>query len=234
MFQETVILMTISAFHRGYDSGACLVVATGPSLLKRDIDLMRQLFADLYAIGDYQVPLTTIVVNDAWKLAPWANVLYAGDHSWWTHNPEASGFKGEKLIARGLGSPALAAKKFGLNQLDVKFGSGLSTNPSYVHSGWNSGFAAFNLAINMGFREIFLLGFDYQIEDPDHIHFFGNHPKPLRNGLPIKQMILEMDIAAMQIAEDTTIEVTNLTRKTAIQGFQRMTVETLIADQILA
>lgn len=41
--------------------------------------------------------LTTIVINDAWEIAPQADVLLAADVTWWQEHPAAMAFKGEKI-----------------------------------------------------------------------------------------------------------------------------------------
>jgi hypothetical protein len=94
-----------------------------------------------------------IAVSDAYRLAPWAEVLVSSDRGWWRlHKPE---FEGRKLS----GVPV----------------DGIEQAPGHV-SGSNSGLIAIKVAVSMGAKRILLLGFDM-----GGSHFFGPHPAPLRN-----------------------------------------------------
>jgi len=57
-------------------------MATGPSLTQADCDYVREL----------GVP--TIAINDAHRLAPWANVLYSNDRMWWRKYKGVPSFTG--------------------------------------------------------------------------------------------------------------------------------------------
>ena len=61
----------------------CVVVASGPSLTAEDVDYCRERAA-------------VIVVNDNYKLAPWADVLYAADPEWWDLHQGAPSFQGDR------------------------------------------------------------------------------------------------------------------------------------------
>lgn len=139
-----------------------VVAASGPSLCQKDVDAAKGL------------PL--IVVNDAYRLAPWADVLYACDERWWEakapefggecwsstdDNPDGTNHKDDALVDR-----------FRLNLVRGKPGIGYSTDPRHIHYGDNSGHQAVNLAILFGATRILLLGFDMK----GKAHFFGDHP----------------------------------------------------------
>ena len=58
-------------------------IASGPSLTQDQVDQVKG--------------LNTIAINDAYKLAPWANILYACDYQWWDWHKGVPDFKGYKL-----------------------------------------------------------------------------------------------------------------------------------------
>jgi hypothetical protein len=63
---------------------AIVCLGGGPSLTQAQVDACR---------GRAHV----IAINDAFRLAPWADVLYACDWQWWKANPEAYDFAGLKV-----------------------------------------------------------------------------------------------------------------------------------------
>lgn len=115
------------------------ILATGPSLTAEQCEAVRH--------------LRVIAVSDAYRLAPWAEVLVSTDRAWWDyHKPEFAGirYSGPKVQ--------------GCKQLE---GSS---------SGINSGVLALRVARSMGATEVILLGYDGHGS-----HFFGEHPRPLSN-----------------------------------------------------
>lgn len=135
-----------------------VVLGTGQSLTQADVN---------YCIGKADV----LAVNDAWKLAPWADWMYAADVQFWGMHHEAikRDFKGECWTQSGE-----AAEWYGLNRIHSFDAPGLSHDPKLIHQGGNSGYQAINLAYHFGASRIVLLGFDLY-----GTHFFGSHPRGL-------------------------------------------------------
>lgn len=119
------------------------VVATGPSLTPDQVERVRG--------------LRVIVVNDAFRLAPWAEALVAQDKAWWRRYPEALDFPG---------------RKFSCNP---DCGVEVLQGTAYLQVGTNSGLAGIELARVIGATEILLLGFDQRGS-----HYFGPHPEGLK------------------------------------------------------
>lgn len=134
------------------------VIATGPSLTREQVEQVRD--------------LPTIVVNDAWQLAPWADVLYAADAKWWRANPEALAFAGTKVCAQ-------PNRPTGVEYMRHSGQIGFDPDPMYVRTGGNSGYQAVHVAIHTGAERILLLGFDMH-----GTHYFGPHTKGLKNTPP--------------------------------------------------
>jgi hypothetical protein len=138
------------------------VLASGPSMSAKVADRVR-------AAG-----LPTVVTNDTWRLAPWADVLYAADRSWWEHYWKEV----EPLPALKVGCEP-GCKLPGVNWMRDTGREGFDPNPSCIRTGGNSGYQAIHLAAHAGARYIVLCGFDMH-----GAHWHGRHPDPLRNAGP--------------------------------------------------
>jgi len=184
-----------------------IVIANGPSLTLCDVEKCRD-------------KGFVIAVNDAYKLAPWADVLYACDGTWWDyHLPGISGFRDRMWTA-----DKDAARQYGLRFASIDRDAVWSVDPAYIASGGNSGFQAMNLAFLWGYREIVLLGFDYALGPDQQQHWFGKHPEPIRRAIPYANWLSRIHNAADEI-KASGAKVINCSRQTAIQCFERMTLE---------
>lgn len=112
-----------------------------------------------------------VAVNNAFQLAPWADVLYAADASWWyAHAQQALAFEGLKVTA----DPTLTYRE--VRKVKQTGTEGYDPTPGNVRTGNNSGYQAVHVAIQAGAKRILLVGFDMKGS-----HFFGAHKYPLRN-----------------------------------------------------
>ncbi len=139
---------------------ACL--GGGPSLTQQDVDRLK---------GKARV----IAVNDAFKLCPWADVLYACDMKWWMYHHEAAvAFAGLKVTL-----DEDAPRKWPVIKGVKNTGRvGLETDPTGVRTGINGGYQAINLAYHFGAKRILLLGYDMRLVKGKR-HWFGDHPPGL-------------------------------------------------------
>lgn len=145
-----------------WSGDTAIVIASGPSAA----------LAPMFDVG----PSRVIAVNESWRLAPWADVLYCCDPGWWVRRSGAREFKGARVTAdQG------AAEHFGLHHITVREGDHrVVLEPlGVIGDGGNSGFQAVNLAVQFGARRIVLVGFDLQPEEPTHWH--GAHGGGLAN-----------------------------------------------------
>lgn len=192
------------------------IIASGPSLQERDIDVMRDKRINLMGI------------NDAYRIAPDIGILYAADAAWWNVHKGVTHMRGRpRLIGQqgSGGTTRAAAIRWGLKELPIHDGIGLSFNLEKVHRGFCSGFQALNLAVLMGCSPIYLLGYDcrYGVDD---VHWFGNHPAPLGNQLPFKHMIRSFEAAEKQLRRRKyPSRVINLSRDTALRCFPSSNVD---------
>lgn len=189
-------------------SGRCIVAASGPSLTPSVADLCR---------GE-----RVIAVNDAYRLLPFADVLYACDREWWEGHKGCPDFAGEKWTSHSLApknDKTAIADKFGLHVIAGEDRDGFSLDPARVHYGHNSGFQAVNLAILFGASTIILAGFDMRAIDGKH-HFFGNHKAPLRASAPFGLWIAKFATAAKMLGG--TPRIVNATPGSALTCFPMM------------
>jgi hypothetical protein len=184
-------------------------VASGPSLIAADIARVR---------GKARV----VVINTSYKMAPWADVLYACDAKWWKWHKGAPDFGGlkfgmEKLCARW--PDVMVLKNTGTEGLEVQ--------PHGLRTGGNSGYQAINLAVHLGAARIVLLGYDLQ-RTGGREHWHPDHPTKTRS--PYTQFVKRFSSLVAPLAE-LGIEVVNCTRQTALACFPRRALEEVFPDE---
>lgn len=175
-------------------------VAGGPSLTPDDVAYCRN-----------RAPV--LVINDAYRLAPWADVLYAADASWWRKHRGAPSFTGLKY------SVQLDAADFPGVQILANTGDqGLEVQPWGLRTGRNSGYQAMNLAVHLGAARIVLLGYDMGHDAGEPSHWFGEHPAPLNRHSPYStfRAAFETLVAPLQ---QCGVTVLNATRRTFLTCF---------------
>jgi hypothetical protein len=163
-----------SIIERVWEGKTAVLIAGGPSLTQEQVALVRR----AREAGGVRV----IVVNDAYRLAPWADICYFADSQWfdWHRSrPEFVAFAGEKCSIQNTGMNVddpvvhlLRNKHFPLH------GEGISLDPGALATGRNSGFQALNLAILAGAKTIILLGIDGQKAPDGKTHWHNGHPEP--------------------------------------------------------
>lgn len=149
-----------------------VIVASGPSLTKEQVD---------YSKGKAKV----IVVNDNYKMAPWADYLYACDSHWWEwHRKYLINFKGKKFT-QDQAWPDAQLEELRLEQNFTVLKSvakpGLSLEPGIIHQGANSGYQAINLAYHLGASRAILIGYDQGLSADGKAHWFGDHPNGVKS-----------------------------------------------------
>jgi len=193
-----------ATWHNRWKGETVACIATGASLNLRDCDAIRKSGARV------------IAVNDAFRLAMFADVVYAADHQWW-HKYH----KDVLTIASEMWShDESACKDFNLRFVQSLREHGLGKEAGFIHHGTNSGYQALNLAYQFGASKIILLGYDCQYTDGKR-HFFGDHPQGWGNANHIDRW----KVSFSTIAEDlkkTDCRVINASRSTALDCFECM------------
>jgi hypothetical protein len=183
-----------------------VIVASGPSAGKVELEHLT--------CGRTRV----IAINESWRLAPWAEILYAGDAVWWRHARGCPDFRGIKVSI-----DAAACREWSLHRLDcAKAGDRIERRPGTVGWGGHSGFGALNLAIQLGVSRIALVGYDLTLASG--LHWHGPHAT-LRNPreAQITRWRRAVDSVA-PIAAELGIEIVNCSPISMLEAFPKMTL----------
>lgn len=160
--------MRLTVVDKRWAGHRCIVAASGPALSPHVAEL---------CLGEH-----VIAVNDAVRLLPEADVLYACDATWWELHDGHPSFAGERWTSHSLApknDKRQVAEKYGLTVIAGQERPGFSVDPAAINYGNNSGFQAVNLALLFGADPIILAGFDMRAIGGKS-HFFGEHKAPLR------------------------------------------------------
>jgi len=166
------------------------ILATGPSM-------------SLAVANQVRGKCQAAAVSDAYRLAPWANILVSTDAGWWAEHPEAKDFPGPKYT----GAPDF---------LPVK---GVARAP-WSTSGTNSGLLACMTAYELGATRLLLCGFDMHGS-----HFFGPHPARLANTTAKRFEAFRRQFAAWR---PKGLEILNCTPGSALTIYPRCDLETAL------
>lgn len=165
----------------------------------------------------------TIVINSTYRLAPWADLLYACDAKWWDWNPTAATeFTGMKFAM-----DQRSARHQGVQIIQNGGVSGLSKIPTHLRNGHNSGYQVLNLAFLMGVSRIVLLGYDMQPGPNGETHWHGDHKSPTPLSIVVPRWLKHFETVAKELAA-AGVNVINCTRETALTCFERQPLEAVL------
>lgn len=183
-----------------WPGGTVACLGGGPSLTKADVEYVRTRVDGVIAI------------NDAYKIAPWADVLYGCDAKWWYWHKGVTSFTGLRVAL----DPA-AKRHADIIVLQKTGETGLELEPTGLRAGRNSGYQAINLAVHLGAKRIILLGYDMRGG-----HWFGSHPDG--SGPPFAICLQRFATIVGPLAE-AGVQVINCSRRTALVCFPRVPLE---------
>ena len=162
------------------------------------------------------------MINETWRLAPWAEWLFACDARWWkARGPASDEFHGQRLIGFETHPGCIPCGT-------VRGENRMRWDGRSLGAGGNSGFQAVNLAAACGARRIVLTGFDMARHAGAHWH--ADHRQGLTN--PSARMLSNcaalLDAAAPELAARGA-EVVNASRETALRAYRRMSMAEALA-----
>lgn len=196
--------MSFWTIPRLWPGATVAVLASGPSMSQDAGDAVRA------------ARLPAIAINTTFRLAPWADMLYAADSAWWQHTPGALAFAGEKVTmeeVRGVHRIGRAGK------------TGYSDNPAELHTYGNSGAQAIQIAAKAGAARILVVGMDMEGG-----HWHGSHPAPLRNTHNDNYAIWRDQMGVLAAAmKSRRIQVLNCCATSALKVWPRLTLEEALA-----
>jgi hypothetical protein len=197
---------------RLWPGSVVVCIGSGPSLTPADVDACR---------GRARV----IAINDGYRLAPWADVLYACDGRFWDHYQGVPEFQGLKF------GMTVRPEKWPDVTRVVDLGiEGFSREAKGLANGGNSGYQAIQLAVHLGAARVILLGYDMQPAPDGREHWFGRHPKPLQ-GVSSYAIWRNYFKGLKKALDALGIPVVNCSRSTALKVFPcRPLAETLALE----
>lgn len=185
-----------------WPNGECFILGGGPSLAKIDIDSLRG--------------RRVIAVNQAFKLAPWLDVMFYGDCRWlqqYSHG--LLDFAGLKVTAceKHASEPGIKA----VRRRNRPYG--ISRDPGFLNWNLSSGASAINLACHFGVKRIILLGFDMK-KNGNRCNWHDDYINPVKLGA--KNPYPRFMHPFPYIAEDLikmNVECINATAGSALEEF---------------
>jgi hypothetical protein len=148
---------------RSWEGETCVILAGGPSLRG---------FGARALLRSVEPFPRVITINDSWRLAPWADVLYFCDRKWRDFQVSANRSSVDnstdfaKLIYSGFwvaGNEAFNDHPH-VHALKLTGQRGFDNDPGCLRHGSNSGYQAIHLAAHFGAKRIVLLGYDMHVE----------------------------------------------------------------------
>lgn len=183
-------------------------IGGGPSLTQADVESVRGL-------------ARVIAINDAYRLAPWADALYACDAKWWNWHNGVPSYTGPKYSITA--SAPVTWPDVQVLENTGQFG--LELAPTGLRTGLNSGYQAINLAVHLGAGRILLLGYDMSC-DGTQSHWFGEHPDCQPSPFP---QMREAFATLLEPLSELGITVVNCSRRTALTAFPCASLESELA-----
>lgn len=193
--------------------GTVLVLGSGASLTQDDVTRAR---AHVDAV---------IAVNDSYKFAPDATVLYAADKKWWGWH---KGCVGPHMVG-AVKYPAFTGQvRYSLSQTPypnvqvLRRGpqDGLTLDPTKVALGLNGVYQSINVAVHLGATRVLLLGVDMRGS-----HFFGHHPDNSNAPFSLCMQRFATLVAPLAAAG---VEVINCTPKSALKVFPCVSLDEVL------
>ncbi len=153
-----------------------------------------------------------IAINNAIRLAPWAPMLLGGDLKWWNWNGGCEWYEGRKVSAS-----RQACKKYtDLEFLEPTGLTGFEPSWGKVRTGGNSGYVAIQLAAQLGYKKILLLGYDFQPTAQGQHHWHEPHQS---NAHPNYGLCLPRFDTLLPGLREMGVEVINCSSHSALRSF---------------
>jgi hypothetical protein len=168
-----------------------------------------------------------IAVKGAFLLAPWADVLYAGDAKWWRGYRGAQEFTGLKYTIEQDPKEEQLGDWPGVQVLRNTGTDGLELAPTGLRTGYNSGFQAIGLAVHFGVSRVILLGFDMWCGPQGHQNWFDTFPHLVKSHHVQSPypLFIQAFTSLVEPLKNARVEVVNATRWTMLTAFPYLDLE---------
>lgn len=164
-----------------------------------------------------------IAINRAYEVLPNADVLYWTDSRFYRwYRKDINNFKGMKVTCR-----PIVDKPSDVILLKANNSFNIDTRPEFLSHGNNSGYAAINLAVKLGAKKIYLLGYDMKSNPKNshwHTGYQTHHNKDIYN-----KMIKSFDSIPSELKR-LGVECFNANIKSELTVFRKCTIDDAISD----
>ena len=185
-----------------WPGATCYVIGGGPSigdLSEEDWNVIRK--------------KRTIVTNNAYLIASWAEVLFFMDWKWFEqHENKLKRYHGLKvtIAAQGRGKKGILFCERGSKNL-------LAPYSWVINNGSNSGYCGINLAVHFGVKRIILVGFDMALRDKKH-NYHNEHQRVMKDNTYREQFLPAFESLPDPLRKKG-VEVLNATPESALKTF---------------
>ncbi len=195
--------------------GECVaIIASGPTANKVGVERLKD-------------RIHVIAINENFRLAPFADLLYSCDAEWWTLRgaPEAKKFTGIRI---GFEVGVKGVNNIKIKKIGAEYVHELQFNePGLLGSGGNSGFQMINLAAQFGATGIGLIGYDMRLDQGMHWH--GVHKTPMRNPDEVRCNLWKKHLdGASEKLKSIGIDVVNCSEISRLEKYPRLTLDQML------
>lgn len=222
-------------FKNAHINERCFIVATGPSLLMSDLDLLK----DEYTFGMNSLPKlfdktewrpTYFGIQDVNVFSKMESIInheYEGEKNVFISSTIKDNFN---CPSNYYVFPYDAVYHDNQLELDKYFSKFSDDCYSMVYDGYSITYSLIQIAVYMGFKEIYLLGADctYKRGANNHIVDSGNDDK---NEEKNYDKMITGYAAAKKYADEHSIKIVNCTRGGMLEVFPRMNLEDVLKEK---
>lgn len=222
---------------RIWETGRCFIIGGGLSM-PRQFGVPEEIISrvrdkdDLLSPDAYSPYMGSIHgehvigVNNAYLLGDWLDVCFFGDCNWYlAHRAALSQWPNLKVGCCKKESPEwVEGDRVKFLARDKAKKVGISTSPSRLAWGYNSGSSAINLAVHFGVRQVILLGFDMS-HKPGMTHWHRGHGNERRS----YARFLRGFPAIAADAAGLGVEILNASDSSAIEDFPRVQLREVLS-----
>ena len=172
-----------------------------------------------------------IVVNNAYRKVPNADILYAADFAWWKghHGVRAhDGLPGVAAVCPDIAKyscEAACIRPYGTTIAKIVPGRGIApVGSTDIQRGSGGGFQATGLALSFGARKVILIGMDCKPGPKGEKHWHPDHPAPCGQAQPFSTWSDEFTSLAGPAAQ-RGLDIVDCSLDSAIRMLRKSTIE---------
>ena len=231
--------LQLKKFKNKYQGKRCFICATGPSLTQEDVEMLK----DEYTIGVNSI--CAMYPNTWWRPKFYVfqdYTIYEMYGDWFNREGKTIVFSGDPLVGyvRGVKIREKCIR-FPVNWAYHNY-AGIKGKPyvyfsddcyEKVYSGYTVTYSAIQLAMYMGFKEIYLLGVDCNYNSGKKNHFVNTKKEFIRTSQGARKECAQQMLAyqkAKEAAERKNVRIYNVSRGGKLEIFPRINLEEVLND----